>query len=217
MNLSIQGMIDDVLAPKTKRKRSGKFGPSSFGKCYRAQYWNRKDEPASNPIDARVLRVFKAGNLFHDFVQQTIISKFPDTQTEVVVDVDEDIFGYADLVNSVEVADIKSQHSRAFHYMAKCKDIGKDKYPNWLQVMYYAIALKKAAARLIFISKDDLMIQEYQFKVDNYWKGEVANELKTLRMWWEKQELPPAEPRAYGGKECQYCNFRDKCKQQECK
>lgn len=211
MRLSIQGMIDDVLSSKGEREKSKKFSPSSFGKCFRAQYWNRKDEPKSNPPDSRVMRVFKAGNLFHDFVQQTIINKYPEIQKEVLVAVDEDIVGYADLVNDIEVIDIKSQHSQAFHYMSKTKDIGEDRKPNWLQVMYYAMALKKPGARLVFVSKDDLCIQEYHFTVDNKWKKEVNDELKILRMWWEKQKLPPAQPRAYGGKECKFCQWMDKC------
>ena len=215
MKLSVQGMIDDVLGNREKRKRSGKFSPSLFGRCFRAQYWNRKDEPVTNPPDSRVMRVFKAGNLFHDFVQQTIINKFPEVQKEVLVAVDDDVVGYADLVNDVEVIDIKSQHSRAFFYMAKSSDIGKDKKPNWLQVMYYAIALGKPGARLVFVSKDDLCIQEYHFKVNENWKKEVADELKILRMWWKKQELPAANPRAYNGKECDYCNWKDLCKKGE--
>ena len=214
MRLSVQGMIDEALKPKP-RKRSGKFSPSSFGKCFRAQYWNRKDEPVTNPPDSRVMRVFKAGDLFHKFVQETIISNHPDIQKEVMVDTDPDVLGFCDMVNKIEVIEIKSQHSRAFHWMAKSKNIAEDKKTNWLQAMYYAIALGKSAARLVFISKDDMCIQEYQFKVDEYWEKEVAHELEVLRKWWEKDELPGANPRAYNGKECDYCNWRDKCKQKE--
>lgn len=217
MNLSVQGMIDEVLAVKSDRKRSGCYSPSSFGKCFRAQYWNRKNEPGKQEVDSRTMRVFKAGNLFHEFVQNTIISKYPEIAKEALVSVDPDVLGYADLVNDVEVIDIKSQHSKAFHYMANTKDIGKDKYPNWLQVMYYAISLGKPGARLVFVSKDDLCIQEYHLPVDTYWKGEIAKELKTLRDIWEKQELPKAEPRAYGGKECQYCSFENHCESLESK
>ena len=36
-------------------------------------------------------------------------------------------------------------------------------------------------------------------------------EMNTLLDYWEKKELPPAEPRAYGGLECTYCCFRKKC------
>lgn len=211
MNLTIQGMIDEVLADKPARKRSGKFSPSSFGKCYRAQYWNRKDEPQTNPPDARTERVFKAGNLFHDFVQGVILSKFPEIKKEVLIDVDPDIVGYADLVNEVEVSDIKSQNSKSFDYMNNCKDIREDRKPNWLQVMYYAISLGKQGARLVFVEKDTLRILEFHQPVDEYWKKEVSNELKTLREYWEKDELPPPKPRAYGGKEGKYCGWKDKC------
>ena len=35
-------------------------------------------------------------------------------------------------------------------------------------------------------------------------------ELETLRTHW-RGGLPKGEPRAYGGNECKYCSFADKC------
>ncbi len=213
LNKSIQELIDEGLEPKEKRVRSGKFSPSSFGKCFRNQYWNRLDEPVSNLIDTRTLRVFKAGNLFHDFVEGLLVDK--GYQKEQLIET-EDIKGFCDLVNTDEVADIKSQHSKAFWYMSKTQDIKEDKKPNWLQVAWYAIELNKQYMRLVFVSKDDLCIQEYRLEIDNYWKEEVKKELDTLRGYWAKKELPSAQPRCYkqkdgSFKECDYCNFRDKC------
>jgi hypothetical protein len=219
---SVQELIDEVLEPKEKRMRSGKFSPSSFGKCYRNQYWNRLDEPVTNPIDTRTLRVFKAGNLFHDFVQGLLINET--VQKEVMVESD-DVKGFADLVNSEEVIDIKSQHSQAFWYRQKEIKASNDAEKsiksmfcnNWLQVVYYATQLLKPFVRLVFISKDDLCIAEYRQPVDGYWKTELGKELDTLRRYWSDKELPPAEPRLYkqkdgSFKECGYCQFKNKCK-----
>jgi hypothetical protein len=97
------------------------------------------------------------------------------------------------------------------------KDIGQMFYNNWLQVMIYALILGKPRARLIFVSKDDLCIQEYSLPLDDFWKRELDTELKTIRFIWEKKALPLASPRLYGGKEtkkeCEYCQFKDKCKE----
>lgn len=218
---SVQELIDENLAPKEKRIRSGKFSPSSFGKCYRNQYWNRIDEE-STPIDPITLRKFKAGNLFHDFVQGLLITET--VKKEVMVE-SEDVKGFADLVNGEEVIDIKSQHSKAFWHRQKEikestdveKSIKSMFYNNWLQVVYYAIQLSKPYVRLVFISKDDLCIQEYRQPVDGYWTEEIAKELKMLRQYWSEKILPPALPRLYKQKdgtfkECTYCQFSDKCK-----
>jgi len=224
MNKSIQELIDETLEPKEKRLRSGTFSPSSFGKCYRAQFWNRADEPVSNPIDSRTLRVFKAGNLFHDFVQNLLSNGT--TKKEVVVET-EDVKGYADLVTEEEVSDIKSQHSKAFWYHQKELKEAKDEvkavkemfYNNWLQVSFYAMQLGKQFVRLVFISKDDLSIEEFRQPVAE-WENEVNKELDMLRQFWQAKLLPPAEPRLYkqkngSFKECEYCNWKTLCYEKE--
>lgn len=215
-NKSIQELIDLALEQKEKRKRSGKFSPSSLGKCYRAQFWNRKDEPQSNPIDERTNRVFKAGNLFHEFVQDVIIANNQEACKEVLIETD-DFKGYADLVINGEVIDLKSQHSKAFWYR---KDLTWNELEpkllcNILQVVFYAVNLGKERARLVFISKDDLCIQEYPIDVKK-WQETLKQEIETLRKFWLKNELPPAIPRAYPDKEgksveCKYCGWKDKC------
>jgi len=214
MAKSIQTLIDKALI-RPPRIRSGKWSPSSFGGCYRKQYWNRKDEPKSNPIDNRTLRVFEAGHLFEKFVVDLIAK---DNQCDLQVEVGEDdVKGFADIVRDNEVVDVKSQHSRSFWWMKKTKDIKKDKYHNWLQVGYYAKILGKEFMRLVFVSKDDLCIAEYVEPMDIYWINEIERELKALRDIWEKDELPPAEPRLFPKKdgtfsECRYCAWQDKCK-----
>ncbi len=100
--------------------------------------------------------------------------------------------------------------------MVKSKNIKKDKYTNWLQVMYYTREQHKEFGRLVFVSKDDLCIQEYVQPLDDYWLKQLDTELCALRYLWKKDELPPALPRCFiskdgSSKECEYCNWMDKC------
>ena len=206
----MQNMINEALLKEQEerkdRKGSGKWKPSMLGRCYRAHYWARKGEQQTNPPDERTLRVFKVGHLFHDFVQGFI----PDAQTEIEV-ADDDFYGFADVVGQDCVYDIKSQHSRAFWYMEKKGfDIAKEKYTNWLQVMLYCRLLKKPKGVLVFVSKDDLCIAEYADFLSK-WDAELDKEINTLNGFWKSDKLPPAEARAYNGKECEYCNYKDKC------
>jgi hypothetical protein len=212
---SVQRLIDDALV-RPDRIRSGKWNPSSFGMCFRQQFWNRKNEIPSNPPDERAMRVFAAGQLFHDFVQGLICKDGSDIAKEVLVESD-DVKGFADIVSNNEVVDIKSQNSQAFWYMNKKNaDIKKEKYANWLQVLYYARELKKNFGRLVFISKDDLCIKEYVQPLDDYWLKQIDAELAALRYLWKKDELPPALPRCEPNKageywQCEYCKYKDKC------
>lgn len=217
--MKISELIDKELKKqddeRKTRVRSGKFSPSSFGRCLRQQVFNRRNVPKSNPPDDRTLRVFKAGQLFHDYVQQFI----PKENTEVLIDV-EDVLGYADIVTKDTVYDIKSQHSRAFWYLQKEEtNIVEKKKPNWLQVAWYAMELNKEFCSLVFVSKDDLCMMEY-IKPAQVFRAELHKELKDLRNYWSSGQLPPPVPRAYvDGKgksqDCKYCNWKDRCKEVE--
>ena len=213
----VQTLIDEELSKSrsTPRKRSGKFSPSSFGRCIRSQVWNRADVKKTNDVDERMLRVFKVGHLFHDFVQSVIVTNDPTIQTEVKVEED-DVIGFADIVTEEGVVDIKTVHSGAFHYMKD--DISESKKPNILQVAYYARKLGKGKFSLCFVSKDDLCIKEASFIRNERWEKELDDELKNLRLAWilYPEKLPPAVPRAYKDKngkckECVFCSWKTLC------
>jgi len=209
----IQEYVDKHLKEKQDDRKpgGGKWKPHMLGRCYRAHYWTKHNEPPTNPPDQRALRIFQAGHLFHDFVQDLI----PDKNTEV--DVEDDLLrGRADIVTADTVWDIKSQHSRAFWYMKKDGyDTRQRKYNNWLQVMWYALRLGKEKAGICFISKDDLCMAEY-IEYVNKWQDDIACELYYLACIDALDVLPKPSPRAYKdkygkSKECQYCNYKDKC------
>jgi hypothetical protein len=215
--MSIQEIVNLELSRQYEesrnRQRSGCWSPSSFGNCYRKQFYNRKNEIITNPPEERNLRVFKAGVLFHKFVEDILINNSEhknDIKTEVMIK-EEDVLGFADIVNSNTVYDLKSIHSKGFWYLNKVQDIVKEKFNNWLQVMWYALKLEKQFGCLVFISKDDLTINEYIQPLDDYWKNEIDLELTRLRYYWQDSKLPPAEPKLYNGKECNYCNWKDLC------
>ena len=219
----IRELIDSYLAKeqadRANQERSGKWSPSMFGRCYRAQYWNRANEPQSNPPEERNLRVFAVGKIFHTWVQGFI--KGGEIEKRIETD---DVLGFADIVLENEVIDIKSQHSYAFHYQKENNyNIVEDKKSHVLQVAWYAIQLNKEYIRLAYFSKDDLCINEYYIKLTDEIRIMVREELLHLNSFWLSGTLPPAEPRAYGldkktgcSNECsRYCNFRDTCKAKE--
>ena len=203
-----QSLLNEQNEKKATRERSGKLAPSQFGKCYRAQILRQRKTEETNPPDVVSLRKFKVGNIFHDFVQSYV----PVDAVEVLIE-NEDVKGYADIVSNDSVVDIKSIHSQYFWRVEKKKDynIQKEKYTNWLQVCYYALQLGKKYAKLLLVSKDDLYTVEYT-QVAEDWKDDIECELHYLKCWRDSNKLPPAEPRAYNGKECNWCPYRDLCK-----
>jgi len=215
--MTIQQQIDDFLRRQNEdrqgRQRSGKLSPSSFGRCYRYQWWHWHNETQTNPPDERARRVFACGDLFHDYIK-----KFIEADFEVLAE-NEYIKGYADAVTKDEVIEIKSQHSKSFWHMSedlKTKTISEIRSENVLQGAAYCMLLGKPFLRLVYVSKDDLCINEFKINVTNGLKQKVTDEVNALRGF---VELPEAEPRAFGfsrdgkPKECEYCPYLNKCKE----
>ena len=213
----IQKLIDDKLKADNEKVRikSGKFSPSKLGMCYRHQVLNRARIPVTNKPDSRGLRIFKVGNLFHDFIQGFI----PNNETEVDCE-STDLMGRADIVTEDTVYDIKSVHSKSFWYSKKDGyDVKKEKYNNWLQLAYYAHTLKKEKMVLVMISKDDMCIEEYTQLLKS-WKDELSSETNMLSHLWLNygkthvgtEPLPHALPRTkwdcgYGNNPCEYLDY----------
>ncbi len=209
--------IDDELLKKQEdrktRKRSGKFSPSSFGKCYKAQILNRLNYP-QEPLGLGTLRIFQIGNMFHEFCQ----SYYPKHWCEVKIE-EEDVLGFADVVTREECVDFKTVNSMAIKYLPQEGDYQKlqaSKLGNILQVVWYSMILKKEYARIVFIGKDNFFTVDFVLETDQ-WKALVEEELVRLREYWKQKKLPEGLPRAYNGKECTYCGFKKACKKGEIK
>jgi len=213
MSKQVIEKIDKFLIEERDRKdlrlRSGLWSPSSFGRCYRYQYWNRLNEPKTNPIGAEILRIFRVGNLIHDFFQGILKNEY---QCEVMIKT-EDTLGYADMLSKDEVVDIKSVRSYQFKLMKDKKkkyDFSIDKICEILQVTWYGLNIDKEKGRLIFVNKDSLDVIEYEFKIKDF-EIKLKEELQILNNFWSIKKLPPALPRCYSMKECQYCGYQNKC------
>jgi CRISPR/Cas system-associated exonuclease Cas4 (RecB family) len=223
-NVLLQDKIDLDLISKAKknesRERSGKFGASSYGKCFRAQVMNRQNVKPSNPLTIDTLHMFEAGKLIHDYVQQ-----YYPGQTEIKVE-SEHFIGYADIVTDDAVIDIKSVNPAYFFHSGfgeKRKTFSvseidavilRKKVMNILQVADYALQLCKPVIKLVYFSRDlsyGIRAHEWSDQTAN-WEQAVKDEKDTLVKLWEAKELPPKAPRLYDGKECQYCPYYDKQK-----
>ena len=193
---------------KSKRERSGKFSPSQFGRCFRAQYWNRKNEPVSNPPNVESLKRFEEGTATHQLIQK----RLPKGMVEVKIDT-EDVIGYADIVEEDGVIDIKSAEEWKYkRYHNIPTEIFIEKNPkHFLQCGWYACMLRKKYIRIRSNVTGSLSVYTIHEQLTIDWKDKIQHEIDMLREYWKKDELPPPEPRAFGGKECNYCSFKEKC------
>ena len=201
--------IENQIEKDKSRKRSGKWNPSSFGRCFRLQYWSRKNKIPSNPPSLDTIKMFRIGNI----VEDDLSSLLPKDCCQVKVDW-EDVFGYADYVDSDDVVDFKTAGNWQWKKVTKLGyDIAFDNESYVLQVMSYAIILGKEHGHLLFIQKDTYATKLFSFKTEE-WRDRVDSELFTLRNFWNQDKLPPPQPRAYNGKDCNYCQYLNSCIEQ---
>ena len=212
--MTIQQHIEEALLKEQEerkdRERSGKYSPSSFGRCYRLQYWKRLNEPESNPSDISGLIRMKEGTLHHWNLQRFL----PKEQVEIRIETD-DILGFADFVTEDCVYDFKTTDSWKLKkfWDIPTKQIREKKKESLMQLGWYAMELNKPKVCLVGCLTGSLMEKsriEHTFNVNDL-KSDIENEVRNLLHFWKLKELPPAEPRAFAGKDCSYCGFRDKC------
>lgn len=188
------------------RTKSGKISPSSFGWCYRRQWYKHNGQPETDPMDFQGWAKVTLGQVIHRVFQ----AMFPKECCEVKVETD-DCFGYADIVLEDRVIEIKSQSDWAFKYHTKKGfDVKSEKVDNWLQVAFYAMVLNKPKVELDFINQKQISdIVEYEDETIK-WIPKVDEELKLIKEAI-KGQIPDANPRLYAGKECKYCSYRTVC------
>ena len=214
MTTSLSHLLDQQLKSEREERKSSRFHVSSAGQCYRKRYWQRANQPQTNPPDERGLRIFAVGNLFHEWIQAKLglmgilISKEQPVK-------DEHRSGRIDAVTLQDgqyiIYDFKTVHSRKFWYLTK-KNETDPQYAH--QIVTYLDMLGgqfgNPQLRILYISKDDLALEEIVIRPQD-WTRAVQEDWDEMIDYWERGVLPPAESKF--GWECKYCNWRDLCKE----
>lgn len=209
--MSVLKLIEeDILKQETEkphREKSGKFKPSNFGRCYRLQVLARLDYPISNPPDIKSLKRMEEGTNTHKLNQ----SHLPPEICEIPIET-EDILGRADIVLPDCVYDIKCQEEYQIkrYWNKPIEVLLNDKFTNWLQVGWYGVALNKPFVGIFPCVYGMFIALKHRIPIEAI-KEDVEKEVTQLKEFWECKILPPACPRAYNGRDCQYCAWQITC------
>jgi hypothetical protein len=207
--MRILDIIDSNLVEREPREKTHWYA-SDLGKCPASAYFARKGIAPSNPIDARARRIFAVGSLFEEWVFSQLKKAYPNAYQPETATIEEwDLRVRPDVVipELQEVLELKTVHSKKFHWMEK-KGEGADKH--YLMQLYCEMKATGLNGRLVYVSKDDLMIAEYLLELDDPIAAEVEAEVKLLNDAWRKQE--PPRPRCIGTWLEAYCPHAELCK-----
>lgn len=227
--MNIEKMVNDFLAKKKiegdelHSEFTGLINASSLGQCRRRIYYAIEKFPPTNPPDERTLRVWSAGDLFHQFVQDIALLGVEETALIEQSYKDDVVSVRVDMLTENEVYEFKSMHSHKFWHIQKELEKGKSIFDfqidHVLQVGLGAKVFNKPIANLVYISKDDLCIKQFVLNAKEIIPL-VDQELAEITEMLNIGLLPPPKPRLYGDKidpklkcpqECGYCAWREMC------
>jgi len=216
--IPIQKIINEklILAREKHDKKIESWHCSRLGGCLRGLYFERLGIKPDKELTERELRVFDAGRIFEDWIVGLIGGQEGvevETQTRVE-DKELNISGRLDLLLSYQgekkIYELKSKHSRAFWYMVE-KGEGANRQHEY-QLWLYLKMMKVKEGSIIYVSKDDLAIQEYPVRLDDKKiEGEVMAELNVLNRAWKFKDatLIPLVPN--DSWKARFCRYHSHC------
>ncbi len=200
-------MADNSLKDEYYTPVQGEIHVSSLYKCLRGVYYEMMGEKPVQGIEARILGVFKAGNLFENFIVECLGDKVQDRQTEYrfkyksLTLVGRDDGTFLDDKGERRVLECKSQHSDSFWYMLK--DQMGVQWQHQIQLQTYLwlrreLFHEEVNGYYAYVSKDDVSINGVAVKYNPAIIEEIVKPiLDMLSEAFEKKDptlLPLPEP-----------------------
>lgn len=213
MEILFQQLIDESLKRQEKREISS-WHISKLGQCPRGTFLERLGKDPDTTFDERTLRVFDMGKKVEDWLID-LLRKQAEVEDQVrVEDKELNISGYIDVIvkkgDEKKVYEIKSKNSRAFWYMVKKGEGAMQQHR--MQLWTYLYLLKEEEGEIVYVSKDDLEIQQYPvYLEDKELKKETLGIIKKLNEAWEKKDgsILPLYPK--DDWRAKYCNYHKQC------
>ncbi|HUS49748.1 MAG TPA: PD-(D/E)XK nuclease family protein [Candidatus Paceibacterota bacterium] len=206
-------LIDQHLARESYPKKIGRYYPSEIGYCLRKAWYSYKKP---KPTDNALIRIFEAGNILHEFIEEVIISeKNPEVellQKEVPVKIKTKDFTISGRIDNLILAKIEN---KIFLVEVKsCKYLPKEfRKENEMQLQLYLKAAEVQDGMLLYIQKDNLETRWFNIPYDEEKANEILKRFDILHDSLVKETLPEAEAKHDEEKKwlCNKCPWKEEC------
>ena len=222
--MKLAQLIEDYISREREPrgyKQVKRYKPSSFGQCFRRQWYKKNRFEPTNPPDDFIKEIFLQGNICEDLY----VKQHPGAELQYKVEIP-GFLGYADLKFEDRIEEVKSVSGAVFRDISNPRyNVWKEKLHNVLQLGYYMVK-SNLRGNLVFINRDSLCIsgfsvegsrivldisgkiKEYSISIplDAKLTKAVNEEMGILSVL---KECPRAEPRMKN--ECGMCDYRGMC------
>ena len=193
---SLSKVIDNYIRNKPNFRDNSFWHGSDAGMCARKRTYKRQGL-SGEAFDDRTLRVFEVGHMFHFWLQDLLNKqRVLLSCEEELKDTELNYLGHYDALVKIDdrliLYDFKTVNSMAFQYYMR------EGFPPYhkMQLASYCYFLRRqfpelTEMRMLYVSKDDLRVEEVEIPYTQELEDKVLKELEILNKNWEKGELPP--------------------------
>lgn len=194
----IQKLLDSYLEDNRRAEgqkfKDRKYYISQMGRCQRMRWIHRKG--VESEFDIKALRVFKVGDMFHDFMYKVLEDRQVLLEAEGYVMNDHFVGRYDALVSfkgEPILIDFKTISSYKWRFLLK----GEEDEHYIRQLLTYTMLIneegkyKLTKAGIAYINKEKLeMIMKY-YPLTNWRKKQIQEEIDKMTKFWVQDKIPP--------------------------
>ncbi|HLD37017.1 MAG TPA: hypothetical protein VJA86_00300, partial [Candidatus Nanoarchaeia archaeon] len=159
-------LIDKHLKRESRPKSIGRYYPSEIGGCIRKTWFSYR---LPKETDKSTTKVFKAGEMLHEFISEVIKSeKNPEIEfvnSEIPVKIETKEFIISGRIDDLML--VKLDGKQYLVEVKSCKFLPNEaKEDNVMQLQLYMHATGIHDGILLYIKKDDLQTLSFELKYD---------------------------------------------------
>lgn len=210
-------LIDSHLEREHKPKEIGRYYPSEAGGCLRKTWFSYK---VPRQTDAKLMRIFEAGNMLHEFITQVLKSeKNKEVQliaSEMPIKIEGKDFVISGRIDNLVLVKIceKNECKQVLVEVKSTKFLPKDKKEeNEMQLQLYMRALGVNDGMILYIQKDNLETRAFNIKHDRKKSDKIIARFASIHQALIQDKMPEAEAKknASKGWMCDYCAWKSEC------
>ena len=206
-------LIDKHLKRESRPKSIGRYYPSEIGGCIRKTWFSYR---LPKETDKSTTKVFKAGEMLHEFISEVIKSeKNPEIElvnSEIPVKIETKEFIISGRIDNLML--VKVDEKQYLVEVKSCKFLPNEaKEDNVMQLQLYMHATGIHDGILLYIKKDDLQTLSFELKYDKDAVKDILERFDVLHKTLTSQKIPDAEAKINLQKQwmCQYCLWQQEC------
>lgn len=210
-------LIDTHLAREVSKKNIGRYYPSEIGSCLRKTWYSYK-EP--KPTDTRLIRIFEAGNMLHEFIEEVLESeKNPEIELlkrEMPIKLEHENFTISGRVDNLILA--KIENKKFLIEVKSCKYLPKEfRKEHEMQLQLYMKATDIHNGILLYVQKDNLETASFEIPYDEKKSEKIIERFRALHEHLTEDKIPEAEAKQSEDTiwMCDKCPWKQQCWQKE--